>query len=208
MNKNTLITGLIGMLIGATLTWLFVPMWGNSMRNGNYMKGLNNPMGTNNQSMGTMDAHFIEQMIPHHVDAILMADIALEKATHQEIKQLALDIKRTQTEEIEKMKKWYKDWYGKEVSDTTRSAGHGMGMTPGGMMENSTDIENLKTAEDFDKVFIEQMIPHHQMAVMMSQMLASSTQRQEMKQLASDIIIAQNKEIEQMQGWYKNWYKK
>ena len=51
------------------------------------------------------------------------------------------------------------------------------------------------------------MIPHHQMAVMMANMLASSTNRPEMKKLAQDIIIAQTKEINQMREWYKAWYK-
>jgi uncharacterized protein (DUF305 family) len=75
------------------------------------------------------------------------------------------------------------------------------------MMNDASDIESLRTATPFDKAFIEEMIPHHQMAVMMAQMLKSSTTRPEMKQLADNIIEAQNKEIEQMRSWYSQWYK-
>jgi uncharacterized protein (DUF305 family) len=50
------------------------------------------------------------------------------------------------------------------------------------------------------------MIPHHQMAVMMAQMLQITTQRDDMKSLAHDIIDAQTAEIEQMRGWHKAWY--
>ncbi len=73
-------------------------MWWNPMGWGPMMSGRNfdesggmrgSPLTSN------IDRHFIEQMIPHHNDAILMAEIALEKAEHQEIKTLAADIKRT-----------------------------------------------------------------------------------------------------------------
>ena len=207
MNKETLISGLVGVLIGITLTWLFAPWWGGMMGYRNSMMGPNNTTG-GNQMMGAVDSHFIEQMIPHHEDAILMANIALEKANHQEIKQLAQDIKRTQSEEIDQMRAWYKSWYGKDVPDVFSGTGRGMGsgMMHMGMMGDATDIGQLETASDFDKAFIEQMIPHHQMAVMMAQMLERTTNRSEMKQLAQNIIDAQTREINSMRGWYRPWY--
>ena len=158
--------------------------------------------------IGAIDSHFIEQMIPHHEDAIIMADIAFEKATHQEIKQLAQDIKRTQSEEIDQMQVWYKSWYGKDVPDIFSGTGHGMGsgLMHMGMMGDAMDIEQLNTASNFDKAFIEETIPQHQMAVMMAQMLERTTNRPEMKQLAKNIIDAQTREINSMRSWYRQWY--
>ncbi len=162
----------------------------------------------NNQIMGQIDSHFIEQMIPHHEDAITMANLALTRAEHQEIKMLGSDIIKTQSDEIDQMKDWYKSWFGNEVPDVSSSMGHGMGMMMhGGMMGNETDVKTLENSQPFDKEFIEQMIPHHQMAVMMAQMLSRSTNRPEMKQLAENIISAQTKEINQMREWYNAWYK-
>ena len=46
-----------------------------------------------------------------------------------------------------------------------------------GMMGNETDVIRLQEADDFDRVFIEDMIQHHQMAVMMASMLKNSTNR-------------------------------
>lgn len=194
MNNQILVSGLAGVLVGIVLTIIFAPMWG----------GIMGPKNV----MGSIDSHFIEQMIPHHDDAITMASLALQKAQHQEIKQLAEDINRTQSQEIQTMKDWYKEWYGKEVPDAFLHLGHGMGsgMMHMGMMGDSTDIDELKTAPDFDKAFIEEMIPHHQMAVMMAQMLLQSTIRPEMKQLAKDIIEAQTREINSMREWYRQWY--
>ncbi len=148
---------------------------------------------------GQIDAHFIEQMIPHHEDAIAMANIALTRAEHPEIRILAREIIKAQSDEIGQMKRWYKAWFGDGM-------GHGMGMMRGAMMGGMTDIATLKSAKPFDKEFIGQMIPHHQMAVMMAQMLARSTSRPEMKQLAENIISAQTKEINQMREWHRIWY--
>ncbi len=202
MTKEMWITGLAGVLIGIVLNGLFSPMWSGMMgyRNG----GLN----TASPMTRAIDSHFIEQMIPHHQDAITMADIALEKAQHTEIKQLARDIQRTQSEEIVMMQQWYRAWFGQEVPDTFASLGHGMGSGAMhmGIMGDATDIDRLNTASDFDKAFIEEMIPHHQMAVMMAQMLARTTDRPEMKQLAKDIIEAQTREINSMREWYRAWY--
>ena len=80
------------------------------------------------------------------------------------------------------------------------------GMMHGGMMGGQTsDIESLKNAANFDEAFLQEMIPHHQMAVMMAQMLLSGSNRPEMEQLGQDIITAQESEIEQMRSWLAEW---
>jgi uncharacterized protein (DUF305 family) len=128
-----------------------------------------------------------------------MAKLAQQKASRSEIKTLADNIIKNQTDEIIKMRYWYEQWYGAEVpkQDTTS------GMMSG--MHNSNDIDSLREAVDFDKAFLEEMIPHHQMAVMMANMLENTTSRQEMKNLARDIIAAQTKEIDAMQNWQAQW---
>ncbi|MDO8493479.1 MAG: DUF305 domain-containing protein [bacterium] len=190
MNKNIIISGVIGLVLG---TFIF---------------SASSPVRFGGRMVNQIDSHFIEQMIPHHEDAITMAGIALEEAEHQEIKQLAEDIKRTQTEEIEEMRTWYKGWFGTDVPDQFTALGHGMGSGKMhmGMMGDTTDMEQLSTSATFDKDFIEQMISHHQMAVMMAQMLLRGSSRPEMIQLAENIISAQTKEIDQMREWYREWY--
>lgn len=206
MKKEIIISGLVGILIGVLILPFFSGMWGWNLMGGQMMG-----RGNGNDSrgmMGDISRHFIEQMIPHHDDAIMMAEIALTKAEHPEIKQLAEDIKRTQSEENAMMREWYKTWYGTNVPDTA-STGRGMGggmMMSGGMMGGAMDIDTLKSAKSFDKTFIEQMIPHHQMAVMMANMVLNGSDRPEIKELAKNIITAQTKEIESMRTWYSSWY--
>lgn len=194
--KNTaIIFGVLGLLVGVILTSTFASMAVNS--NNSRMMGMMGIGQGNMHSVREMDAAFIEQMIPHHESAIVMAELAKEKANHQEIKDMADDIITSQQAEIDQMKQWYKDWYGKDVPKINI---HGSVM-----MDDEASIASLREATDFDRAFLDHMIPHHQMAVMMSNMLKLNTERPEMKKLADDIIAAQTKEIDNMKSWQKAW---
>lgn len=177
--------------------------------------------------MGDADQRFIVMMIPHHQDAIAMSDLALERSQRPEIQTLAKAIKQTQTQEIKQMQDWYKQWYGIDapewISNLSRGTGHGMGKysrwqsgswsrlgwtdrnyQPASMMQ--TDLAALESASDFDREFLREMIPHHQMAVMMSTMLINRGNHPELIKLAQSMIKSQSREIEQMQQWYDDWY--
>jgi uncharacterized protein (DUF305 family) len=159
------------------------------------------------------DRMFIEQMIPHHQDAIDMANLAMEKAEHPEIRQLAENVISDQSREISQMRSWYKAWYGTDVpeyEDTIMGSGMNRGGSAAGMMRagmsgSMTDLAQLRNATRFDKEFIEQMVPHHQMVIMMARMTLNSDHR-EMRELGSSIIRSQSAEIEKMQEWYSVWY--
>ena len=220
MKNNNYVYGVVGVIVGIILVNIFPSLASvglNSrypnMMNGYMMSGdsQNNMMGNGQGVMGDIDRHFIEQMISHHEDAIVMAELALEKAKKSEIKTLAEAIITAQTKEINEMKGWYKDWYDADIPDSVNYMGHSMmnhsrGMMMGGMMGDETDIEALKNSKDFDAEFIRQMIPHHQMAVMMAQMVETISGKEEIKNLAKDIIQSQTSEINQMREWYRSWY--
>ncbi len=209
--NNKILYGIGGIVIGIILVSVFTPM----MRYGGFgmMNWRNGPVTdqrviSNNRVAGTIDRHFIEQMIPHHDGAIAMANLALQKAKHPEIKTLATAIIAAQTAEIQDMNGWYQDWFGRTVPKvSTGMMGGGMMSQSGMHMGGQEDMTVLENAADFDKAFIEQMIPHHQLAIMMANMLQSGSGRPEMQQLAKDIISSQSKEIQQMQAWYVQWYK-
>lgn len=147
--------------------------------------------------VSAMDLRFIEEMVPHHQDAVDMAELALSKAEHPELKQLAETIRRDQSREIESMRSWYRSWTGTELSDGSSRMG--------AMMGSDLDLDKLAQATSFDREFIEHMVPHHEMALMMVHMIRSSG-RPEMRALAEDIVRTQSAEIEQMRRWYEEWY--
>ncbi|PKL16904.1 MAG: DUF305 domain-containing protein [Spirochaetae bacterium HGW-Spirochaetae-5] len=202
------------MLMGVIITAAAYPQ-GKGMMDMSGNKG--SMKGGMMMNMSQMDRHFIEKMIPHHLDAIEMAKLALDKSKKSEIKKLAKDIITSQTAEIESMKKWYKEWFGTDVPakpSTKSPMGNDMGMMGQGMkmMDMSMDhnmmggtLDDLKKAPDFDKRFLEMMVKHHKMAIPMSGMIIDS-QKSEMRKLAKDIISAQSGEIEMMIKWYQNWY--
>lgn len=208
---NSTLSGLGGIVLGLIIGALFAPyLYGSSMMgNGWGMMNQWNMMSARG-GMGVsqnIDRHFIEQMIPHHEGAIAMAELALERSTRQEVRGLAEDIIEAQTQEIANMTAWYKMWYGS--TPTSRSTGmlaH-QSLGDGGMhMEGMEgDVDELRSATDFDKEFLSQMIVHHEMAIMMAQMLAAGTERVEMKTLADNIITSQSDEIELMEGWLQTW---
>lgn len=146
-----------------------------------------------------IDPHFIAQMIPHHEGAIEMAQLALEKSKRPEILSLAQGIIEAQEREITDMKAWYRAWFNSDVPSM-----HGM-MHMDGMSGDMTEL-SAASPEEFDRLFIEQMIPHHEMAVMMAEMLRASSVRGEMKTLADQIITSQSHEIDVMRGWLESWY--
>ena len=81
-----------------------------------------------------------------------------------------------------------------------------MGMMHMAGMEGDIDVLKTLSGGDFDREFLRQMIPHHEMAIMMVQMLAAGTERPEMQQLAENIRVSQSREIDLMRGWLAAWY--
>lgn len=63
-----------------------------------------------------------------------------------------------------------------------------------------------KKGEGFDREFIIQMTVHHQGAIQMAEMALKNSKRPEIKELATNIIAAQNTEIQQMQEWHQMWF--
>ena len=233
MNKKTIIYSFVGLLTSSGLAGLLVTNRTQAQStNPDYNlhhPGTQTPAPQSNM-MTRPDQHFIEMMIPHHQDAVEMANLALTSSKRSEIKKFAEAIKRDQTREIEQMRGWYKAWYGKEIPQVAMGQGmmgncqgmgqmgqgmmgsQGMGqrmgqgmMTKNGMMH--TDLVALNNASDFDKEFIRQMIPYDQMAVNMAQMVLKQKTRPEIRTLAQSIIKSQTAEIDEMQKWQQDWFR-
>jgi uncharacterized protein (DUF305 family) len=155
------------------------------------------------------DLRFIDAMIPHHEGALLMAEQAQQNSQRPEIKQLANAILQAQDTEIQQMLAWRKSWYP-EAPGTPMAwhatGNHMMPMTEAQRSSMQMDMSLGSADSDFDRRFIDAMIPHHEAAVTMAQDLQAKSQRPEMKQLATDIIAAQSEEIAQMKAWRESWY--
>jgi uncharacterized protein (DUF305 family) len=145
------------------------------------------------------DRAFIDAMVPHHQGAVEMAEVALENAEHNEIKQLSRNIVSTQKAEIEELKASKQEEFGTSRVPMEVGAGEmeAMGMT---------DPDTLANREPFDRAFIDAMIPHHESAIEMAQVAYQKSDNPEIRALAESIVEAQTGEITQMEGWRKQWY--
>jgi uncharacterized protein (DUF305 family) len=146
------------------------------------------------------DEAFIDAMVPHHQGAIAMANVALENAEHEEIKELSRNIVSTQHAEIEELKAIKKQEFGTSEVPMEMSSKQ---MRDMGMM---MDPQALAEENPFDRAFIDAMIPHHRSAIEMAKVANQESENPRIRDLAQNIMSAQKAEIEQMRRWQEQWY--
>lgn len=143
------------------------------------------------------DVEFAQDMIPHHAQAITMADMVLAQEDST-LTELAEQIKAAQQPEIDEMAGWLEAW-GQEVPDADGHMGMS-GMDMDGMMSQD-DLDSLMGLRDsgFDSMWLVMMIEHHEGAIDMAQEQIADGQHPDALDLAARIASAQQAEIEQMQ---------
>jgi uncharacterized protein (DUF305 family) len=140
-----------------------------------------------NSGFSQSDINFAEMMIPHHEQAIEMSDIAFKNTTNPEVLQLAQEIKDAQASEIDLMKSW------PGVKESTH-AGH---MMDGMLSEDELSaLRNARDAE-FDRLFLQGMIKHHQGAIEMA-LDVKDSESKVVADLSAAIIKQQEIEIAAM----------
>ncbi|WP_338932802.1 DUF305 domain-containing protein [Streptomyces netropsis] len=152
------------------------------------------PAGQHNRA----DVAFAQGMIPHHRQAIVMAEMAENHASSDAVKALAEKIKKAQAPEIDTMTAWLNAW-GEPVPRGMSGTGHGSptGM-PGMMTDRQMDDLRGATGSPFDRMFLTMMIAHHEGAIDMAGTEKEQGQYGPAKQLAGTIITSQSAEIAQM----------
>lgn len=180
----------------------------NAMQHGSSMDhGMGMDLGPGDANY---DLRFIDAMTPHHQGAVEMAKEAQQKSQHPEIKKLADDIIKDQNKEIAQMKQWRQAWYpkaGDKPMAYHAQMGQMMEMSPDQMKSMMMSMDLGAADAQFDLRFINAMIPHHEGAVTMAKDALSKSKHPEIKKLAQDIVTSQQKEIDQMKQWRKDWYK-
>jgi uncharacterized protein (DUF305 family) len=146
------------------------------------------------------DTMFAQMMIPHHAQAVEMSDVILKKKdVPARVTALAEKIKAAQAPEIETMTGWLRSWN----EPTEAPGGHDMSRhaAMGGMM-SAADVKTLDAAQGTEaaKLFLTQMIAHHQGAIMMANIEKDGGQNPGAVGLAKNISSAQQKEIQAMKN--------
>jgi uncharacterized protein (DUF305 family) len=142
------------------------------------------------------DVAFANNMIPHHQQAVDLSALVPDHSTNADLIALAQQISAAQKPEIEVMKVFLVQW--KENPET--NSGHaGHGNTMQGMVDDATmtKLKSLNGA-DFDKLWLESMISHHQGAIEMAKAEIANGDNVDAKALAKNIVTTQEAEIGQM----------
>ena len=175
-----------------------------SMMDGGMMDGgQTQPMGSFEEDK-PFDLQFIDQMIMHHEGAIMSSEHMISDSERPELRKLAEEIQKSQAEQIERMQDMRKDWYpGAERTFGMMNPTRMDGMMGDGMMEGMMggSMQETMGADATDEMFLRMMIPHHQMAVGMSEKALEEADHPELKDLAQKIEDEQSAEIELMKGY-------
>ena len=174
-----------------------------SNRDGNPFGGINHmgmhsddeqPSSSNN--FQGSDIMFAQMMIPHHEQAVQISDLALKISKNVEVLKLAAEIKAAQSPEILQMTSWLNQ------ANAALEMGHSMGM--GGML-SASEIKTLESAtgKNFDILFLNGMIAHHEGAIHMAIMVKDSANA-DVKALGESITKSQAAQILVMKEMLKN----
>jgi len=153
------------------------------------------------------DVSFAQDMIPHHAQAVVMAKMARTRASDPDVTALAADIEAAQGPEIEQMSGWLRTWGVKVPDADTETDGSGMGGMggmdaddmPGMMTGGQMSRLGKASGADFDRMWLQLMIQHHQGAVEMAEAEQREGQNPDAVALAKKIEAAQTAEISRMQ---------
>src|SRR5215211_5260436 len=156
--------------------------------------------GSLNDEEKPFDLQFIDEMIPHHEGALMSSEHMISNSERPELRQLYENIQKSQSEQIEQMQEWRKEWYPDAGQPPEMMANGQTGKMMGyGMMGGS--MQGMMGGNALDGMFLKMMIPHHQMAVDMSDEALSKAEHPELRDLAQKIRDEQSSEIELMKGY-------
>lgn len=139
------------------------------------------------------DRAFIDAMVPHHDSAILIANEATEAGlTEPELIAIASNIVTTQQREIDQMLAWREQWFGPGGPGSEEEAIEALGLS---MEEAGMAHGSMSSGTGVDEGFATSMIDHHKGAIRMAKIAQAQGDHQEVKDLADQIISAQEREI-------------
>ncbi len=143
------------------------------------------------------DVMFMQQMIPHHKQALVLSKLAPERTNSEAILELAKKIETSQEDEILFMQSWLKERDESHQHSMHHSHMQMMGMATPDQINELSNSESV----NFDELFLRLMIAHHEGAIKMVDHLndqPGSTYDEVLNEFVSDLDNDQSVEIERM----------
>lgn len=142
-----------------------------------------------------LEVKFMKNMIDHHQMAVMMAEMCVEKAVHEELRTMCEDIITEQMAEIELFQSWLQDWCGVTYEPQMKPKD-----------ERMVEMLSMLEREASEIHFMDMMIEHHMMAIMMAEKCVDRAYHEDLISQCHMIIESQMEEIEMRQTWLCEWY--
>ncbi len=142
-----------------------------------------------------VEKDFMPFMIVHHNVAVRMAYECMQRASHAELRSLCEEIGKAQSIQIAQQNFYLAKFYD-------------LYQDPSELEQDEFIIQELQNTPDgqFDKVWLELMLPHHGQAVVTSKVCASGSAHYDVIALCQAMTYAQTAQINEMAGMLQNWY--
>ena len=154
------------------------------------------------------DQMYIDMMIPHHQSIIAMAQAALPRLQDDRLREIAQAVIEDQGAEIAQLQEYRKAWYGEPTPMPMDEAmltameqmmpGMGDMEAMAAMMDAEALVAAFCASENADLGFIDLTIPHHEMAIVVSEAAVEQATHPEIKEVAQQVIDAQEREIDEL----------
>ena len=138
------------------------------------------------------EVRFMTTMIDHHMMAVMMGEMCIERAIHPELTTMCQDIVANQTAEIETMQAWLQDWYG-------------ISYEPEVNHDSMARLMSL-SGEEFEITFMRTMIRHHSRAVRAATRCVERAYHPDLISMCTGIVQVQLEEIQTLRTWLCQWY--
>jgi uncharacterized protein (DUF305 family) len=141
----------------------------------------------------SVDKQFLQQESQNQQMTLVMAHVALERATHPEVRSLAQSILLSQSTGNKTIQSFYHQWYEQEIPTMDKDQLDGQ-------------AEWIRNAHNFDRQWLEEMMIHHADSLKVEQDEVSQTQNPELKSYASQQFAKLQSELGMMKQWNQDWY--
>ena len=148
------------------------------------------------KSGADFDIAYINSIIPHHQDAIMMAEMVKDDAPHTEVRSAANKIIEDQQKEIEDLTKIMNETYQRQVTPDPRMK----------MSMSMMDMMRQADATMREKLFLAMMREHHQMALMIGEIVLQKSSNAEIRTQAQPMLVTQKQEQDTFGGYLIGWY--
>jgi uncharacterized protein (DUF305 family) len=154
--------------------------------------GASRPAASTGTSFNDADVAFAQMMIPDHQMTAKMAELAQNKAATEDLKSMAAQMVKGESQTVDTLQGWLETW-GKPAS------GDMAVMTmPGAMTDKDMDMLKSMSGMDFDMMFAQMMVKHHEGSIQMAQDEQAKGASAEAKAMAADMVKTQQAQVSEL----------